>query len=176
MSTWSKSKELRSRIDKEINENGFITREKMIELYECVYADECNKLMNQCGGRNQAYHSLISQRVKKYRNNMKDLITLNDDGEEYRIRRWGYDPTIDAYVFQCKLAKDDDQIGHAVNANSHKRKIAKAMDKSVMTDHKAIKEQAEKVEREERARRFWESQPMLFEPHEDGTYGAHHGF
>lgn len=172
---WSKRREFISRVDAEITEHGFIRREKMIEIYEHVYANDCNRLMNQCGGRNQAYHSLIAAKVKKLRGNIKDLVTIDDDGEQKNVRRWGYDNSIDAYVFQCKLAKDDEQIGHAVTANNYKRTLAKKFTDVITIEHKAIKEQASKVEKEQQAKRYWDSRPKLFIPQPDGTYDSYRG-
>jgi hypothetical protein len=174
MIDWSKRKEFISRIDAVIVNKGYIKREEMLEIYESVYADTCNRIMNQCNGKNAAYHSLVNAKVKKLRGSIRDLVTIGSDGEQHYIRRWGYDATIDAYVFQCKLAKDTEQLAKATNANSYKRKQARAYANKAFIEHEAIEEHREKVERDIRIKQWWDSQPVLQFP--DGTYGAHHGF
>lgn len=172
MKKWTKKRELISRIDAEIISHGFIKVEKMIGFYEAVYADECNKAMNACNGKNYIYKSWLKSQVKKFRGNVKDLVRIGDDGKKEYIRRWGYDSTIDAYVFQCKLVKNDEQIHHAINAHAYKVKQAKTYHDATAVEHKAIKEQIVKVEKEQELKRFLDSQPKLFEVNADGTYGT----
>lgn len=158
---WSKRRELISRIDQKINEHGFVRREETETLFESVYSDLCNKHMDMLDGNKYAYKAWLSESTAKFRRSVKETLTLDEDGKEVKVRRWGYDPSIDGYVFQYKLSNEK-QVQPAYNANNYKAKQAKSYSDTVKNEKMGIEKQEQKIKHDMEVKQYWDSQPKLF--------------
>lgn len=157
-----------SRVDQVILEKKRITRNEIQGIYETVFYERCNDFMHICGGRTLAYMKWLHEEVGVFIRKVKDPITSEKDGSTKFMRRWGYDKSIDAYVFATTKVKEEHQVAPARRANYYKEQWAKTCVDKIADEKKYVDEQEVEIKKQVEHRQWEASNPALF-PYPTGT-------
>jgi hypothetical protein len=118
--------------------------------------------MHDCGGRTARYKRWLHEEVGTFIRKVKDPITSNEDGSTKYMRRWGYDKSIDAYVFATTKVKEERQLAPARRANHDKEQWARTCVNKAIDEKKCLDDHEVEIQKQIKYRAWDASNPVLF--------------